>query len=55
MGELWHVRIGVVVDKLGGCVVVDERVIDEPVDRAALAKNVEILILRQEVASCAVR
>jgi hypothetical protein len=34
--ELWHVRIGVVVEKPGGCVVVDERVVDEPVDRAAL-------------------
>jgi hypothetical protein len=35
-GELWHVRIGVIVEKPGGCVVVDERVVDEPVDRAAL-------------------
>lgn len=34
--ELWHIRIGVVIEKPRGCVVVDERVVDEPVDRAAL-------------------
>src|SRR6476469_10403402 len=34
--RLWHVSIRVVVEKPGGGVVVDERVVDEPVDRAAL-------------------
>ena len=49
-GELWHVRIGVVGEKPGGCVVVDERVVDKPVDRAALGAGLaEGVPRRQQV------
>jgi hypothetical protein len=40
----------VVVEKPGGCVVVDERVVDEPVDRAALGAGLaEGVPRRQQV------
>jgi hypothetical protein len=36
----WQIRIGVVGQKARGRVVVDERVVDEPLDRAALGAGV---------------
>jgi hypothetical protein len=46
----WHIGVGVVIYQPCGGVAVDERVVDEPVDRAALAAGVaEGVPRRQQV------